>query len=328
MTQNEFSSTEQSTFYEQDIRPWVERNGFAHWAVAIGWFIIAFILFQLVGGLVGVVLLLPQIMEASQSGGDIQAILTGNLDIMFIGNTTGQFLIIGLASYFVAKLHAKPGKVRSFIRLQSSPNVWKVTAITVILVVVFMPLNGFLGWLNYLAFDGLVKIFPSLNWFLETQKTMSAMIKGFIGTENAVILAFIHIGIVPALFEEVMFRGYILRAFEKSWGIIAAIIVSGFVFGAYHIQPSNLIPLSMLGILFAYVTYVSNSLIPAIVAHLLNNGGQVIYGSMNTEFLEAEMTTKLGISPFLILGSLILSAGLIYLLSKMKTSEPIIPGHV
>ena len=84
----------------------------------------------------------------------------------------------------------------------------------------------------------------------------------------------------------------------------------------------------MLGILFAYVTYVSNSLIPAMVAHLLNNGGQVIYGSMNKEFLEAEMTTKLDISPLLILGSLILTSGLIYLISKLKKPEPQIPEHV
>lgn len=327
MTDNNYSA-EDIHYFEQTAEPWVERNGFAHWAVAIGWFITAFILFQLVGGLVGIVLLFPEIMEVVQTGGDIQAVLTNNLGIMFIGNSTGQFLIIGLASYFMAKLHAKPGKVRSFIRLQTSPNVWKVTLITAILVVVFMPLNGFLGWLNYLVFDGLVKVFPSLNWFLEMQNSMSEMIRGFIGTENAVILAFIHIGIVPALFEEVMFRGYILRAFEKSWGIIAAIIVSGFVFGAYHIQPSNLIPLSMLGILFAYVTYVSNSLIPAMVAHLLNNGGQVIYGSMNKEFLEAEMTTKLEISPLLILASLILSMGLLYLLSKMNKPEPLIQEHV
>lgn len=327
MTNNEYSA-EDLEYYEQTARPWVERNGFAHWAVAIGWFILAFILFQLVGGLVGVVLLLPEIMEATQSGADVQSILSNNLDIMFIGNSTGQFLIIGLASYFMAKLHAKSGNVRSFLRLQTSPNVWKVTGITAVLVVAFMPLNGFLGWLNYLVFDGLVNVFPSLNWFLEMQNSMADMIKGFIGSENAVIIAFIHIGIVPALFEEVMFRGYIQRAFEKSWGVIAAIIVSGFVFGAYHIQPSNLIPLSMLGIIFAYVTYISNSLIPAMVAHLLNNGGQVIYGSMNKEFLEAEMTTKLEISPLLIVASLILSAGLIYLLSKMNKPKQTTSSYV
>ncbi|WP_018128281.1 CPBP family intramembrane glutamic endopeptidase [Balneola vulgaris] len=307
--------------YEEDLRPWVERNGFAHWAIAVLWFIIAFFLFQIIGGLIGALLLLPELMQAVQSGGDIQAIISANLDIAFIGNTAGQFLIIGLASYYVAKLHSIPGKHRQFLRLQLSPNVWKITAITAILVVVIMPFNGFLGWLNYLIFDSLVQVFPSLNWFVETQDSMSEMIKGFIGTENAVLLAFIHIGIVPSLFEEVMFRGYIQRALEKSWGIMAGILISGILFGMYHIQPSNLIPLSVLGILFAYITYVSNSLIPAMVAHLINNGGQVLYGSMNKEFLEMEMTRELDISPLIIIASMILSAGLIYLLRANKNKE-------
>ena len=328
MTHHEFSSTENPTFYEQNIEPWVERNGFAHWAMAIVWFVMAFILFQLVGGITSAIILIPEIMEAMNQGGDIQAVFSENLSKVFIGNTTGQFLIIGLASYFMAKLHTNPDKHRQFLRLQTSSNVWKVTLITAVLVFVFMPLNGFFGWLNYVIFDSLVQLFPGLSWFLEMQATMSETIKGFIGTENAVFLAFLHIGIVPAIFEEIMFRGYILRALEKSWGIIAAIIVSGVLFGAYHIQPSNFIPLSMLGILFAYVTYVSKSLIPAMVAHLLNNGGQVIYGSMNKEFLEMEMTTTLEIPLLMIIGSAIFTAALIYILFKLNQTDNKSVEHV
>ena len=306
-----------SSFFEQPI-PWVERNGFAHWAVALFWFIAAFFLFQVIGGIISVVLLFPEIMNTVQNGGDVQEILSNNLDTVFIGNSLGQLFIIGMASYFVAKLHAIPEQHLSFLRLQKTSNTLQVTAITAVLVFAFMPLNGFLGWLNYLAFDALVGVFPGLNWFVETQDSMAQMIKGFISSENAIILAFIHIGIVPSIFEEVMFRGYIQRALEKSWGIIAAIIVSGFLFGAYHIQPSNFIPLSMLGILFAYITYISNSLIPAMVAHLLNNGGQVIYGSLNPEFLEMEMSKTLEIPVLMIIGSTVASAGLIYLLHRQR----------
>ena len=318
MAQEKISST--NTFYEQNIEPWVERNGFAHWAVACVWFVLAFVSFQLVGGITSAILLLPELMEVMKQGGDIQAVFSDNLGKVFIGNTTGQFLIIGLASFYIAKLHAQPKQHLQFLRLQTSNNVWKVTLVTAILVFVFMPLNGFLGWLNFLLFDFFVQIFPSLNFFLEMQNSMAETIKGFIGTENAVILAFLHIGIVPAIFEEIMFRGYILRAIEKSWGIIAAILVSGFLFGAYHIQPSNFIPLSMLGILFAYITYVSKSLIPAMVAHLLNNGGQVIYGSMNKEFLESQMTITLEIPVLMIVASIVFSAALIYLLFKLNQS--------
>lgn len=305
-------------------RPWVERNGFAHWAVALFWVFAALILFQLVGGAIGAVLLLPEIMDAIKSGADVDAmqkIFTDNLGKVFIGNSAGQFLIIGLASFLMAKLHAVKGGVFRFLRLQLSPDVWKITALTAVLTLVIMPANGFLGWLNYLVFEKMVQVFPGLQWFIETQDSMAEMIKGFISSENAVILAFIHIGIVPALFEEVMFRGYILRAFEKSWGIIAAVLVSGILFGMYHIQPSNIIPLSVLGILFAYVTYISDSLIPAMVAHLLNNGGQVIYGAMNPEFLDQELSGAFDMSAESVLyiaGSFILSAALVYVMQKQK----------
>ncbi len=303
------------------LEPWVERNGFAHWVVAFVWFGAAFFLFQLTSLIVGALLLLPELVDAVQNGGDIEAVFTSNLDKMFIGNSTGQFLIIGLSSYLVAKLHARKGEHLSFLRLKTSPNVWVITALTAVLVIVIMPFNGFLGWLNYMLFDELVQVFPALNWFIETQESMSEMIKGFIGSENAIILAFIHIGIVPAIFEEVMFRGYIMRALEKSWGIIMAIVVSGLLFGAYHLQPSNVIPLATLGILFAYVTYISDSLIPAMVAHLLNNGGQVIYGATHPEFLDQEMTKDFDMPILLVMGSMMLTAGLIYWMFKLKNKE-------
>lgn len=307
-----------------DPRPWVERNGFAHWAVALFWVFAALILFQVIGGVIGAILLFPEIMDAVKSGADthaIQQVFTDNLGKVFIGNSSGQFLIIGLASFLMAKLHATKGNVSEFLRLKLSPNVWQITALTAILTFAIMPANGFLGWLNYLVFEKMVQAFPGLQWFIETQDSMAEMIKGFISSENAVILAFIHIGIVPALFEEVMFRGYILRAFEKSWGIIAAILVSGLLFGMYHIQPSNVIPLSVLGILFAYVTYISDSLIPAMVAHLLNNGGQVIYGAMNPEFLEEELSGAFDWSVesvLYVIGSFIISAVLLYVMQKQK----------
>ena len=53
----------------------------------------------------------------------------------------------------------------------------------------------------------------------------------------------------------------------------------------------RILPLAALGILFAYITYVSNSLIPAMVAHLVNNGGQVILSTIYPEMLNQELTT-------------------------------------
>jgi hypothetical protein len=132
--------------------------------------------------------------------------------------------------------------------------------------------------------------------------------------------------LVPAIFEEVMFRGYIQRALEKSWGIWAAIIVSAFMFGAYHLQPANLLPLSFLGFIFAYVTYISNSLIPAMILHFINNGSQVVYGSLNPEFLEQASSADIPLPWFMIILSVIVTTALLLLMHKMKMKSE--AGHV
>tara|TARA_A100001011_G_scaffold221765_2_gene229724 strand:- start:412 stop:798 length:387 start_codon:yes stop_codon:yes gene_type:complete len=103
-----------------------------------------------------------------------------------------------------------------------------------------------------------------------------------------------------------MYRGYVQRSLEKSWGIWTAIIVSGLIFGAYHLQITRILPLAALGMLFAYITYVSNSLIPAMVAHLVNNGGQIILSTIYPEMLDQELNADTDLPWVLILTGVVI----------------------
>ena len=87
-----------------------------------------------------------------------------------------------------------------------------------------------------------------------------------------------------------MYRGYVQRSLEKSRGIWAAIIISCSFLEHIICKLPESCPFAALGILFAYITYVSNSLIPAMVAHLVNNGGQVILSTIYPEMLNQELT--------------------------------------
>lgn len=313
-------------FEDETVAPWIERNGFSHWAIASLWFVIAFVLFQLVGGIITGLLLLPELIEVVNAGGDIQKVFSENLNELFIGNTLSQLLIIGLASYLISKLHSPNGKNKEFLRVKTGKNLKLNTVIAILLLVSSWGVVAFLGWLNVSFFDWLVEIFPGLAVFKDMQAQMAEMIVGFIKSDYAIIYGLIYIALVPAVFEEIMFRGYIQRALEKSGGIWVGIIVSGLMFGAYHVQPSNFLPLSFLGIIFAYVTYISDSLIPAMVLHFINNGSQVIYGSLNPEFLEQSNTSELGLPWFMIVLSVIVMVGLLLLMHKLKTKssyEPI-----
>lgn len=311
---------------EPPLLPWVERNGFTHWAMAFIWLVMGLILFQTIGGIVSLILIIPSVPDITDTNAIVEALMA-NISVQLQANSIGQFLIIGLASYLISKLHAVKGKHHKFLRLQTAPNLLPNLGLSVLLLVSSWGVIGFLGWINIGVFNWFIELFPWLSFFQDLQDQMLEIITGFIKSDNAAFYGLIYIALVPAVFEEIMFRGYIQRALEKSWGIKAAIIVSGFMFGAYHLQPGNLLPLSFLGMIFAYITYISNSLIPAMVLHFINNGAQVVYGSMNPEFLEAAADpTDIGLPWFMIILSVLVTSSLLFFMNKMNSKanyEPI-----
>jgi len=155
----------------------------------------------------------------------------------------------------------------------------------------------------------------------EMQETMAEMISSFLRSENVLLMGVFHIGLVPAVCEEIMYRGYVQRAFEKSWGIVAAILISGAIFGAYHLQISNFLPLATLGVFLAYLTYISDSLIPAMVAHFVNNGGQVVASNFYPEMLDQKVTQEMDIPVFLVTISIVATTFLLYYLYQLKIKK-------
>ncbi|MAO63726.1 MAG: CPBP family intramembrane metalloprotease domain-containing protein [Balneola sp.] len=291
--------------------PWVERNGFAHWGMAIGWVFFALVAFNIVGAVVGVIGVLsttgtldPQTMMDE---------LNSNFDILFLANSSGQILIMGLATLLIVKLHAVKGERKEFLRLKFTKNTWQVTSVGAILFIVAQPTILFLGWLNSFV--------PVPEVMAEMQETMAEMISSFLRSENVLLMGVFHIGLVPAICEEVMYRGYVQRAFEKSWGIVAAILISGAIFGAYHLQISNFLPLATLGVFLAYLTYISDSLIPAMVAHFVNNGGQVIASNFYPEMLDQKVTPEMDIPVIMVLLSVGATVALLYYLKSLKTES-------
>jgi membrane protease YdiL (CAAX protease family) len=76
--------------------------------------------------------------------------------------------------------------------------------------------------------------------------------------------------LLPAICEEIFFRGVVLGAFE-SLGIRTAIIISAFYFTLFHFDIRNLLGPFFLGILFAWFCYRTGSIIAGILAHFTNN---------------------------------------------------------
>ncbi len=79
------------------------------------------------------------------------------------------------------------------------------------------------------------------------------------------------VALIPAISEEILFRGLVQRSIEKSLTPMRGVIITGIIFGAYHLNPFSFIPLVVIGIYLGYITMRSGSIWVAIGAHFYNN---------------------------------------------------------
>lgn len=91
-----------------------------------------------------------------------------------------------------------------------------------------------------------------------------------------VVPVIIVAAVLPALFEEFLFRGVILTNVRNSVGDIRAIFIVGFCFSLFHGSPEQTIYQFICGCAFALIAIRSGSLIPGIVVHFLNNATIIV----------------------------------------------------
>lgn len=98
------------------------------------------------------------------------------------------------------------------------------------------------------------------------------VVKGLPGNvlANLVLLA-----LLAPLVEELVFRG-LLYGWVVRWGGLAAWLVSSLAFAAAHYEPAHVVLVLPLGLLFGWMRWRTDSLLPSLVAHILNNAFALI----------------------------------------------------
>ncbi len=86
---------------------------------------------------------------------------------------------------------------------------------------------------------------------------------GFVGV-------LIVVALIPAVFEEIMFRGVLLKGL-KCFGETGAVLLCGALFALYHQNPAQTLYQFCCGAAFALVAIRSGSIFPTILSHFLNN---------------------------------------------------------
>ncbi len=122
----------------------------------------------------------------------------------------------------------------------------------------------------------------NLAWILVTDSDPPDN-SGFVEPTATSVLAVVVLVLVVAvgtpIVEELYFRGFLLRALGKRWGLPVGVVASSAIFGLFHFQGEGLADLWIMGMLtlYGYVLAIltvraRGRLGAAIVAHAINNG--------------------------------------------------------
>lgn len=117
-----------------------------------------------------------------------------------------------------------------------------------------------IGVLNLLNFWIIKMIFGKFEVFQAPVST---------GSWGLLIGVFV-IGVSAGICEELLFRGFIQRGFER-FGAVKSIFITAFLFGLMHMDFQRFLGTFVLGALLGFLVYKSNSLISGMFAHFVNN---------------------------------------------------------
>lgn len=244
-----------------------------------------FFLYQFVGGLLSLIVF----------GFDLDNAPIDGLRLMTMA---GQILFILLPALIFSKLiYEDVGKI---IRLRIPD--WTEIILFVVGIGILTPLlQSYLYIQNYYievwakhseSINTLKSFFDSLNELVD--KTYGNLLRA--SGISELLLVVLVVAVVPAVSEEVMFRGFIQRSFElKIKPFISAFLTAVF-FSLYHFNPYGLIPLAVLGFYFGFAAYTSKTLLVPVLLHFLNNFTAVmlyfIIGS--EELIKSDVSAKSG----------------------------------
>ena len=200
-----------------------------------------------------------------------------------------------------------------------------VLLMILLIMMVSLPLINGLVSLNEMmrlpaAFRGMEQ------WMKEAEDQAALVTEKFLDVHSigGFAVNMLMIAVIPAIGEEMLFRGLFQRLFGEWFkNIHVAIFLAAFLFGAVHLQFYGLLPRMMLGVLFGYLYLWTGTIWAPVLAHFLNNGAAVLVSYLsNTGVIHADYE-KFGSTDniFLITGSVILTGVVlvgIFILSRRK----------
>jgi uncharacterized protein len=293
-------------------------HSFTKLIMLVGLMIVSLIVVLVLGTLAALPVWSDQIMAFA--GGEALATKAENLNVLRyfqVLSHLGLFVVPSMA--FALIISKKPGR---YLAADKRPTAGSLLFAAMIMVSA-LPLVSLLNQWNHQL--GLPESLQSIeNWMRQTEAAAEQMTKFFVLTDSWQGLFFnlFMIAILPAIGEELLFRGVIQKLLRNWTGSgHAAVVITAVLFSAMHMQFLGFLPRFALGLVLGYLFLWSGKLWVPIFAHFFNNAAALMVYFLfhrgvfpyELDELSAEMA---GILPGLI--SAVILVGLFWFFRRME----------
>ncbi len=211
-----------------------------------------------------------------------------------------EIMFILAPTFFLTRIQTRDWK--SFLRIKKSDRHFLIAAIIGVI-----SLQQLLE--VYLYLQGMIPLPPPVKQIVyQFQQAIEQTYKVLITAHSPLEFLFVvlAVAVTPAICEETLFRGLVQSNFQCSTSKKKALLWTGVIFGAYHLDPFTFVALCVLGIYLSYLVTVSESILVPITAHFTNNfiSALVFYESGKDSLLAPSENHKLG-AGYLIVWSII-----------------------
>ena len=218
---------------------------------------------------------------------------------MQILSTVGMFIIPCFAYGYLCL-----DNPTSFFQLNKKTKI-SPTLITISLAILALPFINLLSYINQKL--ELPASMASIEaWMKSSELAANQLTEQFLMVDNigGVMLNIFVIAVLPALGEELFFRGTLQNTLAKHTSNHIAIWTCAILFSAIHLQFYGFLPRMLMGAMLGYLLVWSKSLWLPITAHFINNASAVLcyYFIQNTKIMTTESFDSLGTKDTLYLG--------------------------
>ena len=258
------------------------------------------------------------LLVCSLVGAAVTMFLMGDITQMKIGQGISSAMIfIAPPMILYAFTRHQPMRELGFRK----PNSAWLLLIGVVLMFVSLPLTNLLtSWNEKMNFGA---AFESLEALLQQlEETAGDLTERMLQVDSfgGLLFNLLVIALIPAIGEELTFRGVLQQALTRRCNVHVAVFLSAFIFSFIHFQYYGFLPRMFLGLLLGYLFYYSGSLWTSILMHFVNNGAAVVVAYLDYKgLIDVDIDHFGATSNVWLLGaSLVVTVGLIILSAKFK----------